>query len=292
MFKGAAAGAAGGLALGGRVVNTVGNTASGNNAVGRFLHEVNAGSADEADRARGENDYINDTANLERILQDNPDFTADELRDYARREYNMMYDSTTDDVDNAGKALDLEDAFINDGMDVNEAHTRAAGILNATKTFDKSIFSNDKKLWEAEDAVVSNLMSQGMTQQEAIARTDRTFQDLANLYGMGNQVNIQAKRTARNNPQARNNQPQNNQPQSGQQTATRRINTTMNGRGSNRTATTQTVNPSQATTQNIPGPTTTTTTTVNTGGTTTTTTTRTINTTTQEDQVQLRLKQQ
>ena len=279
MFKGAAAGAAGGLALGGRVVNTVGNTASGNNAVGRFLHEVNAGSADEADRARGENDYINDTANLERILQDNPDFTADELRDYARREYNMMYDSKTDDVDNAGKALDLEDAFINDGMDVNEAHTRAAGILNATKTFDKSIFSNDKKLWEAEDAVVSNLMSQGMTQQEAIARTDRTFQDLANLYGMGNQVNIQAKRAARNNPQARNNQPQNNQPQSGQQTATRRINTTMNGRGSNRTATTQTVNPSQATTQNIPGPTTTTTTTVNTGGTTTTTTTRTINTT-------------
>ena len=269
MFKGAAAGAAGGLALGGRVANTVGNTASGNNAVGRFLHEVNAGSADEADRARGENDYINDTANLERILQDNPDFTADELRDYARREYNMMYDSKTDDVDNAGKALDLEDAFINDGMDVNEAHTRAAGILNATKTFDKSIFSNDKKLWEAEDAVVSNLMSQGMTQQEAIARTDRTFQDLANLYGMGNQVNIQAKRTARNNPQARNNQPQNNQPQSGQQTATRRINTTMNGRGSNRTATTQ----------NIPGPTTTTTTTVNTGGTTTTTTTRTINTT-------------
>lgn len=279
MFKGAAAGAAGGLALGGRVANTVGNTASGNNAVGRFLHEVNAGSADEADRARGENDYINDTANLERILQDNPDFTADELRDYARREYNMMYDSKTDDVDNAGKALDLEDAFINDGMDVNEAHTRAAGILNATKTFDKSIFSNDKKLWEAEDAVVSNLMSQGMTQQEAIARTDRTFQDLANLYGMGNQVNIQAKRAARNNPQARNNQPQNNQPQSGQQTATRRINTTMNGRGSNRTATTQTVNPSQATTQNIPGPTTTTTTTVNTGGTTTTTTTRTINTT-------------
>ena len=284
MFKGAAAGAAGGLALGGRVVNTVGNTASGNNAVGRFLHEVNAGSADEADRARGENDYINDTANLERILQDNPDFTADELRDYARREYNMMYDSKTDDVDNAGKALDLEDAFINDGMDVNEAHTRAAGILNATKTFDKSIFSNDKKLWEAEDAVVSNLMSQGMTQQEAIARTDRTFQDLANLYGMGNQVNIQAKRAARNNPQARNNQPQNNQPQNnqpqnGQQTATRRINTTMNGRGSNRTATTQTVNPSQATTQNIPGPTTTTTTTVNTGGTTTTTTTRTINTT-------------
>ena len=284
MFKGAAAGAAGGLALGGRVANTVGNTASGNNAVGRFLHEVNAGSADEADRARGENDYINDTANLERILQDNPDFTADELRDYARREYNMMYDSKTDDVDNAGKALDLEDAFINDGMDVNEAHTRAAGILNATKTFDKSIFSNDKKLWEAEDAVVSNLMSQGMTQQEAIARTDRTFQDLANLYGMGNQVNIQAKRAARNNSQARNNQPQNNQPQNnqpqnGQQTATRRINTTMNGRGSNRTATTQTVNPSQATTQNIPGPTTTTTTTVNTGGTTTTTTTRTINTT-------------
>ena len=284
MFKGAAAGAAGGLALGGRVANTVGNTASGNNAVGRFLHEVNAGSADEAARARGENDYINDTANLERILQDNPDFTADELRDYARREYNMMYDSKTDDVDNAGKALDLEDAFINDGMDVNEAHTRAAGILNATKTFDKSIFSNDKKLWEAEDAVVSNLMSQGMTQQEAIARTDRTFQDLANLYGMGNQVNIQAKRAARNNSQARNNQPQNNQPQNnqpqnGQQTATRRINTTMNGRGSNRTATTQTVNPSQATTQNIPGPTTTTTTTVNTGGTTTTTTTRTINTT-------------
>ena len=283
MLKGATAGAAGGLALGGKLVNTVGNTVSGKNAVGRavgnFAQEVYHGSADEAERVRGENDYINDTSNLERILQDNPDFSAQELRDYARREYNMMYDSKTDDVDNAVKALDLEDSFINDGMDLNEAHTRAAGILNATKTFDKSIFSNDKKLWEAEDAVVSNLMSQGMNEQEAIARTDRTFQDLANLYGMGNQVNIQAKRTARANTQARNNQSQSGQNSNGQQTTTRTINTTMSGRGSNRTATTQTVNPSQATTQNIPGPTTTTTTTVNTGGTTTTTTSRTINTT-------------
>lgn len=180
------------------ISNVIGNTISGKNAVGGFISEVKNGGVNESLRKRGEYDYVHNKENLERILQDNPDMSAKEIREHARKEYNMMYDSKTDDVDLANKALALENSFMNDDkMSSDDAHKRASGILNASKSFDKSIFNSDKKLWEAEDAVVNNLQSKGMSKDEAVARTDRTFQDLADLYGMGNQVNIQNLRAQR-----------------------------------------------------------------------------------------------
>ena len=212
-LKGATAGIVGGGALGNRVAvgggNLVHNTLTGRNALGSFASEVMTGDPDASDRKKWEDRYAENPDVLNRILQDHPDFSAKQIRDYARQEYNMMYDSKTDDADNADKAIELEQSFIDDGMDADEAHTRAAGILNATKSFDKSIFNNDKKLWEAEDALTSNLMTQGFTQQEAIARTDSAFQDLAKLYGA--KVDIGEKRAQRTQ---RTNQQQNNNSQS------------------------------------------------------------------------------
>ena len=190
MFKGMGLGLTAGAGIANRAVGTVGNaignTVSGNNALGSFISEVRTGNPDESARKNGETEFINDRANRERILQDNPEMSSEDIDDYARREYNMMYDSKTDNVDLADKALELEQSFIdNDNMTPEEAHIRAAGILNATKNYDASTFRSNKKLQEAKDAMVDRVMaSSNMSEEEARARTDRHFADIASLYGI------------------------------------------------------------------------------------------------------------
>ena len=190
MFKGMGLGLTAGAGIANRAVGTVGNaignTVSGNNALGSFISEVRTGNPDESARKNGETEFINDRANRERILQDNPEMSSADIDDYARREYNMMYDSKTDNVDLADKALELEQSFIdNDNMTPEEAHIRAAGILNATKNYDASTFRSNKKLQEAKDAMVDRVMaSSNMSEEEARARTDRHFADIASLYGI------------------------------------------------------------------------------------------------------------
>ena len=190
MFKGMGLGLTAGAGIANRAVGTVGNaignTVSGNNALGSFISEVRTGNPDESARKNGETEFINDRANRERILQDNPEMSSADIDDYARKEYNMMYDSKTDNVDLADKALELEQSFIdNDNMTPEEAHIRAAGILNATKNYDASTFRSNKKLQEAKDAMVDRVMaSSNMSEEEARARTDRHFADIASLYGI------------------------------------------------------------------------------------------------------------
>ena len=193
MFKGMGVGLAAGPGIANRTIegvsnigNTIGNTISGNNALGSFISEVRTGNADESARKNGERDFINDRANRERILQDNPQMSAKDIDDYARREYNMMYDSKTDNVDLADKALELEQSFIeDDNMNAQDAHIRAAGILNATKNYDASTFRSNKKLQEAKAAMVDRVMAtSNMSEEEARARTDRHFSDIASLYGI------------------------------------------------------------------------------------------------------------
>ena len=190
MFKGMGLGLTAGAGIANRAVGTVGNaignTVSGNNALGSFISEVRTGNPDESARKNGETEFINDRANRERILQDNPEMSSEDIDDYARREYNMMYESKTDNVDLADKALELEQSFIdNDNMTPEEAHIRAAGILNATKNYDASTFRSNKKLQEAKDAMVDRVMaSSNMSEEEARARTDRHFADIASLYGI------------------------------------------------------------------------------------------------------------
>ena len=198
--KGATAGIVGGGALGNRIAvggsNLIDNTLSGNNAVGSFASEVWNGGINESNRRRAQREYVSNPDTIARIQEDHPELNAKQIREYANREYDMLYDSKTDDPELAAKAMKLEDSFLDQGMSEEDAHLRAAGILNATKSFDKSVFYNDKKLWEAEDALVDNLVSQGYSREEAIRNTDGAFQDLANLYGV--RTNIQDKRQRRN----------------------------------------------------------------------------------------------
>ena len=211
MFKGMGIGAAAGPGIVNRGIgtarnigNSIGNTISGKNGLGSFLSEVKYGSVEESLRKRGESEYVNNRDNLARIQEEHGDtMNAKQLREYARREYNMMYDSKTDDVDKAGKALKLEDKYRQIMGNDEEAHKRAAGVLNASKAYDKSTFLSQKKLWEAEDVVTNNLQAQGMSKEEAIARTDRTFQDIADLHGV--KVNVAALRQERERQQQRGN---------------------------------------------------------------------------------------
>ena len=221
MFKGMGVGLAAGPGIANRTIegvsnigNTIGNTISGNNALGSFISEVRTGNADESARKNGERDFINDRANRERILQDNPQMSAKDIDDYARREYNMMYDSKTDNVDLADKALELEQSFIeDDNMNAQDAHIRAAGILNATKNYDASTFRSNKKLQEAKAAMVDRVMAtSNMSEEEARARTDRHFSDIASLYGI--KLNTQQPQPQ---PQPQQQQQQQQQPRQLQQ---------------------------------------------------------------------------
>ena len=231
MFKGMGLGLTAGAGIANRAVGTVGNaignTVSGNNALGSFISEVRTGNPDESARKNGETEFINDRANRERILQDNPEMSSADIDDYARREYNMMYDSKTDNVDLADKALELEQSFIdNDNMTPEEAHIRAAGILNATKNYDASTFRSNKKLQEAKDAMVDRVMaSSNMSEEEARARTDRHFADIASLYGIKiNDAQPQPQQQPQPQPQQQQQQQQQQQPRPTAQ-ARRRSNT-------------------------------------------------------------------
>ena len=250
MFKGMGLGLTAGAGIANRAVGTVGNaignTVSGNNALGSFISEVRTGNPDESARKNRETEFINDRANRERILQDNPEMSSADIDDYARREYNMMYDSKTDNVDLADKALELEQSFIdNDNMTPEEAHIRAAGILNATKNYDASTFRSNKKLQEAKDAMVDRVMaSSNMSEEEARARTDRHFADIASLYGI--KIN-DAQPQPLQQPQPQ--QPQPQQPQQQQQQQQPRPTAQARRRSNTSGARTQATQPTQPTQQ-------------------------------------------
>lgn len=252
MFKGMGLGLTAGAGIANRAIgtigNTIGNTVSGNNALGSFISEVRTGNPDESARKNGETEFINDRANRERILQDNPEMSSEDIDDYARREYNMMYDSKTDKVDLADKALELEQSFIdNDNMTPEEAYIRAAGILNATKNYDASTFRSNKKLQEAKDAMVDRVMaSSNMSEEEARARTDRHFADIASLYGI--KIN-DAQPQPQQQPQPQPQQPQPQQPQQQQQQQQPRPTAQARRRSNTSGARTQATQPTQPTQQ-------------------------------------------
>lgn len=247
MLKGAALGGSVGLVAGKNLTtgagNFINNTLSGNNALGSFASEVRYGSYEEALKKSGEKAYISDKNNIDRIAQDNPELSAQKIKEYASREYNMLYDSKTDNVEYADKALELEDSYIQQGMSEEDAHTRARGVLNATKNYDKSMLSDRKKRINAKQDLMDRIMAQqpSMSKEEAEQRTDRHLMDIASIYKMNltknmlklpenkESTNTVTRRTNSNNITTRNNA------QTGGQTTTQRVNTSLSGRSSRRT---------------------------------------------------------
>lgn len=189
-WQGLAAGAGVGAYLGKntgqKVVNTVSDTWNARNALGSFASEVRHGSPEESARIHARKDYQNDKSNIERILKDHQDWDIDKIQSYAGQEYDMMYNSKTQDVDLADKAIALKDHYVNDlHMSEDSAGKKAAGILNATKYYDRSTFTSSKKLEEAKKAMTSRVKEQkGLNAAQARAAVDDHFSDIAKLHGI------------------------------------------------------------------------------------------------------------
>lgn len=183
-FQAMGVGAAAGAYVGGNFGDAVNNTFAGRNELGRFASEVRYGSVEEADYARSKKEYVKDNGNRARILADHPEFSAQQLDDYANREYQMMYDSNTDDVKMADKAIALEDALIEQGMSEEQAHTSAYGALNAAQKYSFSDLADESKRTKYEKQVAQRAMDEGGVSED-VARTmaKNYFDNMAVLRG-------------------------------------------------------------------------------------------------------------
>lgn len=190
-WQGLAAGVGVGAYLGNntgkKLVNTAGDIYDGRTGVQQFVSEWRHGY-DESLMRQEKNAYKHNEANIQRILDDHKGenwIRADAVK-YAEQEYEMMYNSKTQDVDLADKAIALKDHYVNDlHMSEDSARKKAAGILNATKYYDRSTFTSSKKLEEAKKAMTSRVKEQkGLNAAQARAAVDDHFSDIAKLHGI------------------------------------------------------------------------------------------------------------
>lgn len=187
-WKGLAAGTSVGAYLGGnlgkRAGNAVSNAAQGRSKVKNFANEMNYGY-EASQKMQEQSAYANDSANIQRIMADHEDFDRNAAKDYAKQEYEMMYNSKTKDVDLADKAIDLKDYYMKNGLDEQHANKKATAILNATKYYGRDTFTSDKKLKEAKNSMIERVKSQkNMTDEQARKAVDSHFKDIARLHGV------------------------------------------------------------------------------------------------------------
>lgn len=176
-FKGLSVGAAAGGYLGGNIGNAVNDTIDGRNELGRFASEVKYGSVEASDNARSRRNYISDEGNRARILADHPEFNAKQVDEYAQRRYDMMYDSGVDDEKMADKALKLEDALIEQGLDEEQAHRSAYGALSAAQKYSFSDLADQSKREKYQSQVARRAMQEGGVSKENAERMARNYFD-------------------------------------------------------------------------------------------------------------------
>lgn len=195
-YKGLLAGATAGAytanrlgAAGGRVIPKV----------GAFASEVRYGSAEEASNVKARKAYMSDAENLDRIARKHPQFDAQQVQEFAGREYDMMRDADVTDVKLAEKALKVEDVYREVGLSAEDAHIRAAQVLNGAKEFDKSTFKDAEKRRSAEEANIQSLMkNKGYSREEAARRTQSGFDEIEMIYS--SQARERYKRNAVRRP--------------------------------------------------------------------------------------------
>lgn len=195
-YKGLLAGATAGAytanrlgAAGGRVIPKV----------GAFASEVRYGSVEEASNVKARKAYMSDAENLDRIARKHPQFDAQQVQEFAGREYDMMRDADVTDVKLAEKALKVEDVYREVGLSAEDAHIRAAQVLNGAKEFDKSTFKDAEKRRSAEEANIQSLMkNKGYSREEAARRTQSGFDEIEMIYS--SQARERYKRNAVRRP--------------------------------------------------------------------------------------------
>ncbi len=160
------AGASAGMYFGNKVGNGAIDTISkaGKNFNGSFAADVLNGGHEEHQRKVARKNYINDRDNLERIAAKHEDFDADQVKEWAAREFDIQYATGVDNAKFADKALQLEnkyrDAYKSAEYSDEDAKKYAAqiaqGALARTDDWSKSELNDRKK----RDGYVADLAEQ------------------------------------------------------------------------------------------------------------------------------------
>jgi len=165
VFKYGAAGASAGAYFGNKVAGQAAvDTLTGKNSFGSFVSNVAHGGYEENQRRKARKNYINDRDNLERIAAKHEDFDADQVKEWAAREFDIQYATGVDNAKFADKALQLEnkyrDAYKSAEYSDEDAKKYAAqiaqGALARTDDWSKSELNDRKK----RDGYVADLAEQ------------------------------------------------------------------------------------------------------------------------------------
>ena len=175
------AGASAGMYFGNKVGNGAIDTISkaGKNFNGSFAADVLNGGHEEHQRKVARKNYINNRDNLERIAAKHEDFDADQVKEWAAREFDIQYATGVDNAKFADKALKMEDkyreAYKSAGYSDEEAATNASqiaqGALARTDDWSKSELNDRKK----RDGYVADLAEQYVDKGVSNANVARMY---------------------------------------------------------------------------------------------------------------------
>lgn len=152
-LKGLGAGLTAGYATGGKLNSAVGNTITGNNAVGRFLDDAIRGTGPERQRSDYIRSYISNPENRNRLIEKNPHINKSELDSQLRQRAELSYDSGVTDAKKLDKAVKLKKKM--DEQNPNGAgnaenrginYDRTVATMRLAEKCSDSIFDDDDKI--------------------------------------------------------------------------------------------------------------------------------------------------
>ena len=152
-LKGLGAGLTAGYATGGKLNSAVGNTITGNNAVGRFLDDAIRGTGPERQRSDYIRSYISNPENRNRLIEKNPHINKSELDSQLRQRAELSYDSGVTDAKKLDKAVKLKKKM--DEQNPNGAgnaenrginYDRTVATMRLAEKCSDSTFDDDDKI--------------------------------------------------------------------------------------------------------------------------------------------------
>lgn len=159
--KGGTAGFVAGAYTGSIANKAISNT--GNSSVGRFLGEVLHG--DDYAKQQFIKQYMNNAEYKQKIMDKNPNISADELEKTQMAQAEMAYDAKLTNYSDIKGAVKLEKSLQKQG--VENAHDMAVATAKMAKNYDNSTFTDKKKFENAQKQLQNKLEKQINEQIEA-----------------------------------------------------------------------------------------------------------------------------
>lgn len=163
-LKGLGAGLTAGYATGGRLNSAVGNTLTGNNAVGRFLDDAIRGTGPERKRNDYIKSYMSNQENRNRLIEKNPSIKKSELDAQLRQRAELSYDSGVTDAKMLDRAVELQkqlDEKNPRGVGNAERHganyDKTVATMQLASKYSDSTFENDEKIAKAQNRLATKL---------------------------------------------------------------------------------------------------------------------------------------